>query len=239
MKDGIYNGSVPYDKIDRLRNSTLVPFLQTGSVQHALTPKKQSWQMSQGIALHEYFLESVVSGKHQEVAEAIDESLKSSYSTAKTIIDNSIHEQIILWTHKSTGLKCKAKIDCTLPSLNMIADLKFTTGSAEPEGWMNRACNAGYMPECQVGFYIIAINQIGDIEYTRFCWIVIETKEPYGVSVIEAPQDVIYAGKSVANHGIEKWVEAQRKGEQGYPDRVVQASFPSWYWQKLDKKGLI
>ena len=170
------------------------------------------------------------------------DSLNSGrYETAKNLITNSSHEVTVVWQHKIHPILCKARLDCAWPELGIIADVKTST-TADPDQWLRTAINAKGCPHFQASWYLQGANATAEegITYHTFLWILFETKEPYGISVVQATpppegeQDMAYLGYLQIEELLPKYIQAKETGIwEGYPDKIVQASLPNWYIRNL------
>lgn len=167
----------------------------------------------------------------------IDDNLFSGrYETAKNLIQLGSKEVSIVWTDRKFGIKRKARLDLLLEDMGVIADLKFTT-TADPVQWLKMLTNAKKFPHFQACTYLDAANAVfPEKKFDTFLWILLETKPPHGISVVQAcpaPPDktnMAYLAKLQMEPLIEQYLECKRTGNfPCYPDRIVYGELPSYY----------
>ncbi|KKL87389.1 hypothetical protein LCGC14_1935190 [marine sediment metagenome] len=166
------------------------------------------------------------------------ESLNSGYhEIAWNLIKRATHREVtIIWDNVKFGVRCKGRIDLlTDPSLGILGDIK-TTQNADPEQWIKTGINAGHPPHLQPSHYLTGINTVLREEvYQEFIWLLFETKPPYGISVMKAPEDMLYLAEEQIKRIIPKYIECKRHNiYQDYLDKIVDAKIPKWYYQLID-----
>lgn len=161
---------------------------------------------------------------------AMDDSLCSGlYETAKNLVWNSAQkEKSIVWNHRKFKIPCKCRIDILNESLGIIADPKTCT-NADPDQWIKTALNAKGNPHWQPAWYLEGVKTILGKNFT-FLWILMETKPPYGISVVQATEEMVYLAQEQINILIPRYIESKNLGIwRGYPDRIVSGELPSYY----------
>jgi hypothetical protein len=73
-----------------------------------------------------------------------------------------------------------------------------------------------------------------------FLWIIFETKEPFGISVIQATpaplgeSDMVLLGVEQIERLLPKYLNAKQTGQwTGYPDKIVHGTLPEYYIRSL------
>ena len=227
-----------YKAIDALNNGILVTW-EGKTPAHSQIEKKDTPQMRLGRRAHRAILEPDKFDRDKCTApelEAIDgilESLKSGkHETARKLIESSEREVTIVWVHSKTGILCKCRIDLFHRELGIIGDLKTST-NANPHQWIKTACNANLNPHFQPHWYLQGANSTlhGKETFHTFLWILLETKEPYLISVFPAHIDDIYLASQQINNILPQYAESKSSGIfQGYPDKIMSGiRLPSFF----------
>lgn len=116
-------------------------------------------------------------------------------------------EQTFVWSED--GVACRSRLDWFVPDL--ILDLKTTSRSARPQAWAKRAL-FDHGCDLQCVMYRRAVHAVtGTVP--RFRWIVVETTEPYALSVIEPDTDVLAYGEARLDKALAVWRECLASGE--------------------------
>ena len=81
-------------------------------------------------------------------------------------------------------------------------------------------------------------NSLPGVTITEFIWVVFETKSPWGISVIRAPEDWVYLAGEEMKQIIPKHLEYESQGHfPCYPDKIVNLPGTEeyrWYLKKLN-----
>jgi hypothetical protein len=179
----------------------------------------------------------ILSSTEEESIKGIFASLASGYcETAKNLISLCTETELVLvWQNSKFGCLCKGRLDGYAPSLNAIVDIK-STGNAEPDALIRTAINYGGLPHWQCSWYLQGVQAVLNPECKTFIWIVVETSEPYGISVVQAApapewqNDMAFLGKLQIDQTLERYLESERLNRwPGYPDQVVHGTLPDWY----------
>ena len=226
-----------YKAIDAVNNSTLSAFHKLPILSQIEKPTTPA--METGIHGHTFFLEPEiyptvkVKPANDERYREIEKSLLSGqYETARGLIYNkdAQRELSVVWQHPLEGCLCKARPDIAIEKFGIIADLKFGT-NAESEGWLKTMINADINPHWQARWYLDGINAALKKEvYTVFLWILIETKPPWGISVIQPDWEMLEIAKGQINETLAQYLAAKASGIfLGYPDKIQSVALPRWY----------
>jgi exodeoxyribonuclease VIII len=135
------------------------------------------------------------------------ELIESAYGMANAIrnepmfyklVNGSKIEKSIFFTHKSTGLQCKARPDAW--NNQIVVDVK-TTSDASYRGFQSSALKYGYF--LQAGMIKEALKSVG-IEMTEFVIPCVESKPPYHTAIYTMDDDALSYGSSLFNDLMER-----------------------------------
>ena len=133
-------------------------------------------------------------------------------------------EQSFWWTHRETGLPCKARCDYVVD--DMVIDLKTTgEGGANPDKFTRSIVNFHY--HLQAAHYLQATGA------KRFIFIAVEKTHPYSVGVYQLSQNFIEKGYELQEQTLQEILEATTsKFWRGYtnacPDGIQTLTPPKW-----------
>lgn len=157
-----------------------------------------------------------------------------AHPAARMLIDRMDEpEQTFIWHDKSSGVKCKARLDMPLPNIQTIVDLK--SGIDANRSAFERAIfQFGY--HRQAAMYIDAGNTLaGGIAYEHFVIIAVEKEPPYAVAVYRLRDDVVSAGYLQVRPLIERYGQCQAAGRwPAYSPDVEDIALPRWAWQQMN-----
>lgn len=124
------------------------------------------------------------------------------------------------------GVLCKIRPDWIALNRRIIADLKFTGVTAEPNAFGRQMNSMGYA--MSAAFYRRIIRKAYDVD-CEYVFIVCETKKPYLCSLVGVdPAWGAWGAVRVARAMRQwKWC-ADRQRFPGYPSRVVYPELPPW-----------
>lgn len=127
------------------------------------------------------------------------------------------------------GLPCKSRPDLITKHPFMV-DLK-SSQCARPDKWCNSIENYNY--DRQAAFHhdvwAKAIGEYPDAYRMPYLWIVVESSEPYGVSVLECPDEMMLFGRRSYQQIIEviqNCIEADHW--PSYAESIMPAHYPVW-----------
>lgn len=134
-------------------------------------------------------------------------------------------EQVIIWTHQPTGLKCKAKID-GISEHNLAIDIK-TTNDASLKEFMRSLHTYGY--HRQASYYLQGLNALG-IMAKSFIFIAIEKEPPYGIGLYNIDHESLAIGHAENLNALYLWKECEEKQQWlDYNEgKIVDISLPNW-----------
>ena len=132
----------------------------------------------------------------REMIDKAKEMVNSLYShpVAAELLRNKKRTQVRLkWKDTATKLPMIGYVDLEteFEGQDFVADLKTAT-SADPDEFMRAVINYEY--DFQAGTYLDGYHK-SKYRFPKFVWIVVESSEPYGVSVIFASNEMIEFAK--------------------------------------------
>ena len=144
----------------------------------------------------------------------------------KYVIDDTSGkaEQSFWWTHRETGLPCKARCDYVVD--DMVIDLKTTgEGGANPDKFTRSIVNFHY--HLQAAHYLQATGA------KRFVFIAVEKVFPYSVGIYQLSQNFIEEGYELQEQTLQEIHEATTsKFWRGYtnacPNGIQTLTPPKW-----------
>jgi len=162
-----------------------------------------------------------------------------NYETARNLIEKSEKEISIIWKHKTEGVLCKLRLDLLCRKLGIISDVKTST-NADPDKWFRTMLNAGIQPHFQPAWYLDGCKAMPELDINAFLWVVFETTEPFGISVIQATPpplgepDMVLLAQEQIKVLLPKYIHAKRTDEwMGYPDKIVHGTMPEYYIRSI------
>ena len=186
----------------------------------------------------------IISGSEMGSITGIIKSLQSGYyETARKLIELcDASEVTLVWIDRKWGCLCKARLDLLALELGAIIDLKSSTTS-DPQQWLKTAINAQGKPHFQPHWYLTGAKETIETEVNTFIWILVEVKEPFGISVIQATpvpegeRDIVYLAGLEIDPILAKYLTCKATNKfPGRQDQVVYADLPDWYWAKSLKE---
>lgn len=140
---------------------------------------------------------------------------------------NGKPEMAIVW--QEGDIWCRSRLDW-LPDdpTGIFYDLKTTGNSASPDAWGRRVFfDTGC--DMQAAFYRRGIRKTLGIADPVFRFVVIETKPPHALCVIEPDPAVLAIADKKVQAAIDLWAHCTRTGDwPGYPARVCYVDLPAW-----------
>ena len=133
-------------------------------------------------------------------------------------------EQSFWWTHRETGLPCKARCDYVVD--DMVIDLKTTgEGGASPDKFNKSIC--GFLYHLQAAHYLQATGA------KRFIFIAVEKVFPYSVGIYQLSQNFIEKGYELQEQTLQEILEATTTNQwKGYtnacPNGIQTLTPPKW-----------
>jgi hypothetical protein len=134
-------------------------------------------------------------------------------------------EQTLVW--EEDGIWLRSRLDWLRDDYAAIDDLKTTTRSARGAKW-SRGPLFDHGCEVQAAFYRRAVFATTGYEPT-FRWLVVETKPPYALQVIEPGPDVLALGEAKVEKAIAIWRRCLETDTwPAYDTAVYRAELPPW-----------
>lgn len=174
--------------------------------------------------------------KYERLPELADKFLLriAEFPQLRDVIFEAQKEVTLIW--RENGVLCRSRVDALPPAeAGFIVDLKFTSRSAEPEGW-GKTLEREYL--FQAALYPRAVQALrGDKPEFWFC--VLETDPPYGVS-LHAPDPVL---EDMANRRLDDalgaWDRCIHSGKwPGYSTEIHYQSPSPWELARTEERAI-
>jgi hypothetical protein len=134
-------------------------------------------------------------------------------------------EQSLFW-HEPDGVACRARIDWLRDDFVAIDDLKTTSASANPDLWSRRLFDHGV--DVQSEMYRRGAERLTGVR-PEFRLVVIETTEPFALSVVSPGPDVELIARKKVDYAIALWEKCLRENSwPGYARDVAYAALPAY-----------
>lgn len=134
-------------------------------------------------------------------------------------------EQTLLW-HEPDGTGCRARLDWLTDDYADVVDLKFTSRSANPDGYDRQLFAMGY--DIQAAFYRRGVERLTGVR-PEFTLIVVETAPPYELAALSLAPSAWELAERKVDRAVEIWAECLRTGVwPGYERRVAFVEAPSY-----------
>lgn len=148
------------------------------------------------------------------------------HRTAGMLVSTTEHQVSLLWEDEETGIRCKGRLDCASPG-RYLADLKTTrAGKGHPSVWGRYAHGLGY--HYQAAYYSDGWRILTG-EAIPWLWAIVETEPPYHVSVLQADQGWLWAGRDAYRRALRVYGECMETDVwPGYDPQVQIVSLPPW-----------
>ena len=114
-------------------------------------------------------------------------------------------------------------------------DLKTTKGSAAPDHWSRQ--NLFWREAIHAAFYRY-VNFMATGDYRNPVFVVVETKPPYAMSVVEMPSEVLMQAEDMVMRGLEAYQAACLSGEWPGYGTGKHIAMPT-AWQLAEAEGLL
>lgn len=163
----------------------------------------------------------ILTNKRYETAKAIAKAVKNDAMANQLIYQGAKIEESIFFTHKETGIQCKARPDIRLYSL--VSDLK-TTANASFRTFQRSAVDYGYF--LQAAMIHEALLSI-DIKMDKFVYIAVEKKEPYPIGIFVLDDDALDYGIKQFNRLMQKLAICTEHNDWHSYDMQV-LTLPAW-----------
>lgn len=142
-------------------------------------------------------------------------------------------ELSIVWTDKSTGLLCKARLDKVSIATKSITDLK-TTQDAEPEAFSRSIGNYGY--ELQGAHYLCGAQANG-LDVQQFGFVAVESDAPYCPACYELEPAAIALGFKQQQKLLTQYVKCwQNNHWPGYSQGITRIGVTQFATQQIERR---
>lgn len=157
------------------------------------------------------------------------------FAGAPPLFSGGMPERTLVWDED--GVTCRARLDWLFDDHSVIDDLKTTSKSANPETWSRTVYSMGY--DVQAAFYRRGVRALTGVT-PDFRLVVVETTEPYALSVISLDPAGLALADEKAQVAIDVWRDClARDSWPGYPRQVCFAELPGWEEARwLDRDGM-
>lgn len=116
-----------------------------------------------------------------------------------------------------------------------VFDLKTTGVNGRPDHFIKHAINMGY--DIQRALYMEGLKTLFPDKNIHWMWIVVETQEPYPISIICAPDAMEEIGRAKALSAASIWGHCLDSNSfPSYPQRIIRPPLPSYYMSQFDQK---
>lgn len=170
---------------------------------------------------------------------AIRDSVRANVIAAKYLADGKA-EQAIQWVDKSTGLRCKARLDwigSPTRSPCTVVDLK-TTRDLLPHKFASQAASLGY--HGQLAFYLRGMRQLYRPPFDcEVRLIAVESEPPHDVVVYSPDEDWLEEGDALVSQLLEQVATRRKSG--CWPGialgQELELSLPRWAMPSEDESA--
>jgi hypothetical protein len=140
-------------------------------------------------------------------------------------------ERTVTWDED--GVLCRCRPDWLRNDLSVIEDVKTTARGADPAYFSRKTVyEHGY--DVRAAMYLRGVRAVTGVE-ARWRWIVVETKPPFVVSVIEPSEEMLAIGNVKLDRALALWRGCLASGLwPAYGREVHIAEPPSWELRWLD-----
>jgi len=237
MKPGIYEdlSAEEYHALDNISSGFLQAY-RKGPPKEAITPKQQTPQMETGTEIHGGFLSGWGQGQMKKqnwdrYFNLVISLASGECEIARKLITHGKSEISLIWKDDKTGLPCKARLDLLVDEVKTIADIKTTT-NPHPESWLRTSMNSGAYPHYQAHWYLRGAKALG-LDVHAFCWVLMQTRPPWLITVAEAIPEMVYAAELGINKILPQIAHCRETGIwPGYPDEIVKLDLPMWFYKR-------
>jgi hypothetical protein len=144
---------------------------------------------------------------------------------ALRLLDGARMELSIDWTDKTTGVKCKARLDAFNERISTIVDLK-TTIDASPAGFARKLYSYGY--NRQAAWYLEAMVA-HNVDARHFVIIAVEKDPPYSIGLYRLSDEAIKLSRLENEALLRKYAECLRTDNwPGYTEGIEDINIPKY-----------
>jgi hypothetical protein len=166
-----------------------------------------------------------------EVSAMVDAAREQLAGFDPAPLTDGVAERTLTWSEG--GVACRSRLDWLRDDCTLIEDVKTTARSADPWFFSRKTVyEFGY--DLRAAMYLRGIKAVTGVD-ARWRWLVVETKPPYAVSVVEPGADVLAVGNAKLDRALEMWADCLATGLwPAYGREVHVAEAPSWELRWLD-----
>jgi hypothetical protein len=150
----------------------------------------------------------------------------SQFETGCRLLSQGTAEESFFWQDPLTGIVCKCRPDFFKDG--MLVDLK-TTVNASPQDFPKSMANLMY--HLQAAYYLDGVSYVLGEPVPKFVILAIEKEAPFAMAAYELDEATLDVGRVLYRRALKRLRQCRLSGEYpGYPDRILNASLPSWAW---------
>lgn len=149
----------------------------------------------------------------------------STHVAARKIISDCTSEVTVIFIEQSSGILCKARIDCYDRALRYFADLK-TAREVEPWAFARQSASLYY--HFQYAFYRIALHSVFGVWIPVKC-IAVQNNAPFDTVVFNVSTHTVDVGMKLVMESLTKLKECRESGDwPGISSDEVDLELPAW-----------
>lgn len=166
----------------------------------------------------------------------IAEAIQGNF-TARALIESVEDAEICgFWTDRTTGVKCKMRIDARLNRVGALLDLK-TTSDASRREFERSIFRFGY--HRQAAMYLDGNAALG-CKYDDYTFIAVESEAPFALAVYRLSDEVIELGRKENAALMHLYAICETDDEWlGYPDMIQDISIPAWAKRQIEEDNAL
>lgn len=142
----------------------------------------------------------ILEGKDYKTIKSMSMELSQADSVTP-LFSGSTYEEIVVWEHKPTGIKCKGKVDIINREKGFIADVK-TARSAQPDNFLDTIVERKY--HRQAAFYLDAMG------LKDYYIIAIEKTFPFAYCVYKLGDEILQEGRGMYEDSLSTLLECRK-----------------------------
>lgn len=178
----------------------------------------------------------ILKHKYERLPELADKFLVriAEFPQLREVLADAQKEVTLIW--REAGVLCRSRVDLLPPAkANFMLDLKFTSRSAEPDGWGRTLVNEYLF---QAALYPRAVEKLrGD--KPEFCFLVCETDAPYGVSLHSLDPQLEDLANRRLDDALSSWDRCIHGGKwPGYSHEIHYQEAPPWELAKQEVRAI-
>lgn len=155
----------------------------------------------------------------------------AAWDIAPAPLTNGKPEQTVTWDED--GVLCRCRPDWLRDDYTVIEDVKTTARGADP-GYFSRKTVYEHGYDVRAAMYLRGVKAVTGVD-AKWRWIVVETKPPFVVSIVEPSADMLAIGNAKLDRALEMWRDCLASGLwPAYGREVHIAEPPSWELRWLD-----